>query len=151
MFSTPSCHNYAVPLELRTPKCGKQPDYSTFRDGVPTTWSWLQMVAQLDEDTMVFVVRGPGGDRSRGLVSCEICRCRTSHDHNTRAQQVRDGAEKPVMSHRWDFFFLRDDGSGIRLQPEGSSRRIQLHNVDRPRTPCRRPREGSARATGLEI
>ncbi len=97
---------------------------------------------------MVFVVRGSSGDRSRGLVSCEICRCPTSHDHDMRAQQVRDGAEQPVMSQRWDFFFFRDDGSGIRLQPEGSSRRIKLHNVDHPSDPVPPPQRGLGKSDG---
>ena len=36
-------------------------------------WAWQEMVAQMDEDSMRFIVEGEGPDhRSRGLVGCRL-------------------------------------------------------------------------------
>ena len=48
-------------------------------------WSWLEMLAQLDEDSMAFVVQGED-NRSRGLVGCDIAMRPGSYDHKRHHQ-----------------------------------------------------------------
>ena len=139
VFDSELCETIA--LNFRMPESGELPDRSDSRWSV-TIWSWLQMVAQLDADTMVFVVCGLDGNTSRGLVSCEISPCPNSYDHSRRAKNLRDGAEQLVMPQRWDFLLLRDDGSGVRLHPARSSTMLTLCNVDPPWDPVPPPQKG---------
>ncbi len=71
-----------------------------------TKWSWLEMVAQLHANTMELVVCGPDGDRSRGLVCCQVCPCPNSHDHQSQVQRkTRDktkDAKRDVKLQRRD-------------------------------------------------
>ena len=95
------------------------------------------------------VVCGPGRDRSRGLVSCEICACPNSHDHNRQAKRVRDGARgQTVRLQRWDFLLLRDDGSGIRLHPEWSSTKFRVYELDPRSDPVPPPGKGLGKSDG---
>ena len=85
-----------------------------------TTWSWHEMIAQLDEASMEEVVTGPSG-RSRGLVGCSFAIRPGSYDHK-RSHMLRLSTTTPIQ-HKlpyWDFVVHREDGSGIRLHPEWS-------------------------------
>ena len=86
----------SIPCIIKDKKAGQHQDNTdwSFSDTEKTKWLWLEMVAQLDQETMELMVRGPGGDRSRGLVSCQICACPNSYDHNRQVKRVRDGAGK---------------------------------------------------------
>ena len=55
-------------------------------------WSWVELGAQMDKDTMEYVVCGRDRDRSRGLVCCETCPCPTPYDDCMRKTSVRGKA-----------------------------------------------------------
>ena len=61
-------------------------------------WSWWEMVSQLDEDSLTYVVED--GDRSRGLVGCEFRRRTGSYDH---IRQVQLPPPHPAQLRCWDF------------------------------------------------
>ncbi len=85
-------------------------------EGDMRTWSWLEMVAQLDDESMEFVVEG--GDPGRGLTGCEIKLQKNSYGH---PRQVRK--PKAPQLREWDFVFKRDDGTAVRLHPRGAHRK----------------------------
>ena len=79
-------------------------------------WSWWEMVAQLDQESLAYVVED--GDSNRGLVACEF-RLRTgSYDHN---RQVQLRPRHSPQLRCWDFVLIRSDGTAVRLHPGWSS------------------------------
>jgi len=78
-----------------------------------TRWHWHQMVAQLDADSMEFVVQGDGEEtgRSRGLVACSVVQ-NNRYDH----KRSRTGTTYCI----WDYILYRADGSCVALHPEHS-------------------------------
>ena len=108
------------PYSMQVAQClhPKGMEYS-FDENVMLDWSWLEMVAQLDEDSMFEVV----GD---GLVRCEFSRRTNSYDHKTHHAMIAAGKVHQGPQLRvWDFVLWRADGSGIRLHPQWSSTRIE--------------------------
>jgi hypothetical protein len=87
-------------------------------------WYWQEMVAQLDEPSMRFVVNGEDPGRSRGLVSCKLEKS-DRYDHK-RAHANPGGPNMPKI---WDFILVRDDGSKIALHPNYSNTKIECLNV----------------------
>ena len=55
-------------------------------------WSWWEMVAQLNEQSIEYVVED--GVLGRGLVGCDIRARRTSYDHQ---RQVRHPGKDPQL------------------------------------------------------
>ena len=88
-------------------------------------WSWLEMVAQLDDESMAYVVNGPD-NRSRGLVACWVSSRPHSYDHK-RHHQLKEARnpKKDAQLRVWDFFITRDDGSSIRLHPQWSTTKVE--------------------------
>ena len=88
-------------------------------------WSWWEMVAQMNEESIRYVCED--GDSSRGLVGCE-CRPRAgSYDHSRHVQ--------PAYSVRaqlrcWDFILRRSDGTAVRLHPEWTKTTIPTFAVE---------------------
>ena len=82
------------------------------------------MVAQMHEASIRYVVED--GDRSRGLVGCEVRRRRNSYDHK-RQVQCPDG--HPQL-RAWDFILKRSDGTAVRLHPHWSQRDIPTFAVE---------------------
>ena len=81
-------------------------------------WSWWVMGAQMDEESIRYVVED--GDRSRGLVGCEVRRRRNPYDHK-RQVQCPDG--HPQLRD-WAFILKRSDGTAVRLHPQWSKKDI---------------------------
>ena len=105
-------------------------------------WSWHEMVAQLDLDSLRYVVEG--GDRSRGLVGCEFRRRPNSYDHE---RQVQDGAPQWRLT-KWDFVLLRSDGTAVRLHPEWSTSTIPTFAVEGHTEPVEIPHNGLGKSDG---
>ena len=89
-----------------------------FVDEDKRLWSWWMMVAQMDEDSIKYVVED--GDRSRGLVGCEVRRRRNPYDHKRQAQ-CPDG--NPQLRD-WASILKRGDGTAVRLHPQWSKKDI---------------------------
>ncbi len=83
---------------------------------VTHAWNWQEMVAQLDDESMRFVVEGDEAadpqNRSRGLVSCCI---RQSGKYDHKRHHAHKGGEN--MKTEWDFVLGRADGTSISLHP----------------------------------
>ncbi len=81
-------------------------------------WSWLDMIAQLDEPSMRYVVNG---DESRGS-GCGVTECwftprPGSYDHALQHAN-KDVGRETRESSIWDFVIKRADGTGVRLHPQ---------------------------------
>ena len=106
----------------------------TFNLDVMVTWSWHEMVAQLDTDSMSEVVNGKDGS-SGGLISCEISP-RPGFEYCHKMHHQMEAAKQPVWDKRnkkqpvWDFVLTRDDGSGIRLHPQWSTTKVETYAVE---------------------
>ena len=85
-------------------------------------WFWWEMVAQMDEKSIKYVVEG--GDCSRGLVGCEVRRRIGSYDHSRQVYTPGPKLEK------WDFILKRSDGTAVRLHPEWSTTKIPTFAVE---------------------
>ena len=112
------------------------------------SWSWLQLVAQMDAATMQRVACGPDNDRSRGIVRCEFRPCPNSYDHKRHAKGVDRGGAQTIRLPVWDFVLIRDDGSGIRVHPEWSSPKFSLYEVEPHWGPVQPPGAGLGKSAG---
>ena len=87
-------------------------------------WSWWEMVAQLHEASLRYVVED--GDETRGLVGCEFRKRTGSYDHSRQVQ----GLANPAQLLCWDFVLKRSDGTAVRLHPEWSNPKVSTYAVD---------------------
>ena len=87
-------------------------------------WSWWELVAQMDEESIRYVVED--GDCSRGLVGCEFRRRTGSYDHK---RQVKKPGQGPRL-REWDFILRRSDGTAVRLHPEWTKTTIPTFAVE---------------------
>ena len=88
-------------------------------------WSWWEMVAQMNEESIRYVCED--GDSSRGLVGCE-CRPRAgSYDHS---RQVQPAYSVRAQLRCWDFILRRSDGTAVRLHPEWKKTTIPTFAVE---------------------
>ena len=104
-------------------------------------WSWLEMVVALDRVSLEYVVQD--GDRSRGLISCELRPRPGSYDHK-RHHALRL-AKTPVQDVRlpvWDFVLIRSDKSAVRLHPQWNTTKVETYAVEGHVTPVEIPARG---------
>ena len=102
-------------------------------------WEWMQMIAQLDDDSRAVVVNG-GEGRSRGIIGCALHQSE-GYDHErtfaardlakakAKAQGLGKAEQKAAgeaveMLHQWDFVISREDGSFVLLHPRFSTTKI---------------------------
>jgi hypothetical protein len=111
-----------VPVPKFTHEKGPAYSFDPTTPGVP--WVWQEMVAQMDDASMEFVVTGEGDHRSRGLVSCKLVQF-DKYDHK-RAH--KDPTTRP-MPRIWNFVLTREDGSTVCLHPTYSSTKIESANL----------------------
>ena len=105
-------------------------------------WSWWEMVAQMNEESIRYVCED--GDSSRGLVGCE-CRPRVgSYDHS---RQVQPAYGDRAQLRCWDFILRRSDGTAVRLHPEWSKNTIPTFEVE-GQEETEIPRNGLGRSDG---
>ena len=116
--------------------------------GTMVGWSWLEMIAQLDEESMVRVVTGADG-RSGGAVSCELRPRPLSYDRKRhRGNRLAGNRHQTIRLPRWDFLVMRDDDSGVRLHPEWNSPRFAIYEVRPYDAPVEIPARGLGRSDG---
>ena len=105
-------------------------------------WSWLEMVAQLDETSMSEVV----GD---GLVRCDFSRRPNSYDHALHCAMKAERVEhKGPHEQLWDFVIWRKDGSGIRLHPEWTRTKFATFAVEGHAEQVQCPQKGPGTSDG---
>ena len=114
----------------------------SFDKNVMLDWSWLEMVAQLDEDSMLEVVGG-------GLVRCDFSRRPNSYDHALHCAMKAERVEhKGPHEQLWDFVIWRKDGSGIRLHPEWTRTKFATFAVEGHAEQVQCPHKGPGRSDG---
>ena len=113
------------------------------------TWSWLEMIAQLDAQSMQTAVRGPQG-RSGGLVSCQLVVRPNSYDHKRHHQQQQGNSQWQSRQKLpiWDFLLLRDDGSGLRMHPQWGSTVVECYEVEGHAEEVQPPQWGLGKSDG---
>ena len=108
---------------------GKGMDYDFDRTQM-VSWSWWEMVAQMDAESINVVCHGPE-NRSRGVVGCEFSPRPNSYDHK-RHHQLKHAQQhygNPQL-RVWDFVLKRDDGSALRVHPQWSTTKIETYEVE---------------------
>ena len=115
-----SSHKAAVAAIVHPPGT----DY-WFEDTDMRVWSWWEMVAQMNEEAIRYVVED--GDGSRGLVGCEVRRRTGSYDHS---RQVQPAYGNRTQLRCWDFVLKRSDGTAVRLHPQWSTTEIRTYAVE---------------------
>jgi hypothetical protein len=110
-------------------------------------WNWQDLVAQLDAESMEYVVRGEDG-RSRGVIGCECSIRPNSYDH--KRHHALKQAGKPVQEELpiWDFVIFREDGTGVRLHPNWSNTKIECIAVQGHEVPQQPPGAGLGGSEG---
>ena len=104
-------------------------------------WSWLEMVAQLDEDSMFAVV-------GVGLIRCEFAARPNSYDHKTHHANRMAGRATGPQSRVYDFVLWRADGTGIRLHPQYTTTKIEACDVEGHATQVQCPKKGPGTSDG---
>ena len=136
-----SNHGELFPHQL-VEKPGPDIEFDLTKDQVP--WRWQEMIAQLDADSMEFVVNGASGT-SGGVVGCSFCRAHNSYDHKMSY------LHKKQRDERMHFLVRRADGTGVRLHPQKTKTRSTLTTSIRTHSPCPRRVVALARAMGRAL
>ena len=112
-------------------------DYS-FDLEAKVPWSWMEMVAQMTDDSIEYVCKGPSG-RSGGLMHADFSVRPGSYDHKRHHQDYRRGqpdrsrgqtdragrsGEPAAVLGQWDFALHRADGSVLRVHPNWKGTKI---------------------------
>ena len=115
----------------------------TWNENVLVQWNWKELVAQLDDESMVFVVNGPLG-LSGGLLGVGFLLRPKSYDHSRQEQLPKSAPKQPY----WDFVVHRADGSGIRIHPRYSHTKFEAYEVDTHTIQVQPPRKGLGKSDG---
>ena len=112
-------------------------DYS-FDLEAKVPWSWMEMVAQMTDESIEYVCQGPSGC-SGGLMHADFSVRPGSYDHKrhhadhrrgqpdrSRGQTDRAGrsGEPAAVLGQWDFALHRADGSVLRVHPNWNGTKI---------------------------
>lgn len=91
------------------------------------TWHWFELVAQLDDASMAYVVEGPDNSSS-GLTRCWLAMRPGSYDHKRHHQLKHEKRpQRNAQLRVWDFLLEREDGSSIRLHPQWSTTVVETY------------------------
>jgi hypothetical protein len=125
-----------------------------FDPRVKCKWMWQEMIAQMDEASIEFVVEGPE-HMARGLIGCAFQRRPNSYDHkrmhaNKSLPAVAgwDYAGYDGKLPIWDFVLMRDDGTAIRLRPQWSTTAVETYDVAGHCQPVAPPGKGLGKSDG---
>ena len=113
-------------------------DYS-FDPNSKVPWSWVEMVAQMTDDSIEYVCMGPSG-RSGGLTHADFSVRPGSYDHKRHSADYSRGqpdrsrgqpdrsrprGQPAAVLGQWDFALHRADGSVLRVHPQWKGTKIQ--------------------------
>jgi hypothetical protein len=121
-------------------------DY-TFNENDMQEWSWQEMIASLDRESMEYVVNGPAG-RSGGVVGCSFSVRPNSYDHKRQHMLREVGRPNATKLPIWDFVVHRADGSGIRLHPEWSTSKVESFEAEGFQHEVAAPQAGLGQSDG---
>ena len=124
----------SAPAKMKEMVKGEKTEFS-FRGNPNIEWHWQEMVAQLDAESLAYVVEGQLLDpnRSRGLISCRLQKRRNSYDHK-RHHALRQQGEAITMDllYEWDFVLVRENGTEVWLHPSWNSPTVRCNKPCEP-------------------
>ena len=114
----------------------------SFKGNPNIKWHWQEMVAQLDAESLAYVVEGQLLDpnRSRGLVSCRLQKT-DRYDNKRNHAQKQQGARPATRIHTeeqlmvWDFVLVRANGTEVWLHPCHNNPRVNCLEPGGPDSP----------------
>ena len=111
-------------------------------------WTWLEMVAQLRDDDIRAVVAGTAGECR--LVGCCLAVRPGSYDVKRHYHDRIESGETQQMMKKpvWDFVLFRTDGSGLRMHPSWSERKVVCWPVEAHACRVEPPPAGLGRSAG---
>ena len=120
-----------------------------FLDGKTVSWSWLDMIAQMDQATMAHIVNGPEGS-SGGLMRCEVAVRNNGYDHSRcYASKILGDDKRGQHQDAYDFVVHRKDLTAVRFHPEWSNKEFNVYAADPHRaSPVLPPRTGCGGSDG---
>ena len=129
---------------------GKGMNYD-FDETAQKPWMWFDMVSQLDNESMAYVVNGPD-NRSGGLTQCWFAVRPRSYDHKRHHQLKYAGTpQRDTQLRVCDFLLVRADGSSVRLHPQWSTTAVETFagegHQDEVEPPARGLGESDGRGT----
>ena len=109
--------------------CDHDPGMNFLFSEETVPWRWQEMVAMLRDEDIRKVVGGARGDGF--LMGCSLELRPNSYDHfRSHALAKRLGPAKvTVKLPMWDFVLHRDDGTGVRLHPHWSDRKVDAFDL----------------------
>ena len=112
-------------------------------------WSWLDMVKQLADEDIKFVVNGPDGT-SGGLTHCSFAHRPNSYDHKSHHRLKVAGVSPELQSRlpTWDFVLHRADGTSIRLHPSWKGTHVESYDGPGHLEPVPLPKAGPGASEG---
>ena len=118
----------------------------SFKSDEEVPWRWQEMVATLREEDIREVVLGP---RSSGaLIGCSLEVRPNSYDHMRQNASLSAGQRQKVKLPMWDFALHRDDGTGVRLRPHWSDRKVAALDLVPRADTVKPPRAGLGGSDG---
>ena len=133
---------YGIPHVVHKPK---KPDY-TFDFTSIKDWHWQQVIGQLEDESMEFVVHD--GDRSRGIVRCSLLMYHKGDMKTNRKNRDNLGGEEPETEEKtFDFLIWRSDGTCISLHPDWTKTKLS-GTVGMPPPDYERPETGIGGTSG---
>ena len=122
-------------------------DYD-FHETRSRAWHWFELVSQLTDESMAFVVDGPD-HRSGGVTGCYFAPRPKSYDHKRHHQLKEAGFPFQDAKLRvWDFVIQRADGSAVRLHPQWSNTTVETYAVEGHAHEVRPPVNGIGSSDG---
>ena len=122
-FSSPPLRLPLGPFPVATVVHGAETNYN-FDMTQWVQWDWREMVAQLRDEDLRFVV-------GCGLQACEFSIRAGSYDigrHYHNREQLRMRVQR-IRLPVWDFVLFRSDGTGVRLHPHWGDRKVDVFDL----------------------
>jgi len=112
-------------------------------------WSWLDLVKQLRDDDIKFVVNGQDG-QGGGLTGCSFSPRPNSYDHKSHHKLKKAGVRPRLQSHMptYDFVLHRVDGTSIRLHPSWRGGKVESYDGAGHLEPVPPPKPGLGASEG---
>ena len=134
-----------APAAVAAVKWGKGQAWDFDRNQM-VTWSWKEMIAQLDADSMQIVV---GGWAEGGLVGCYFAPRPNSYDHKRHSKLRQEGRpQKDVRLPVWDFVVERANGTAVRLHPQRTTTKVETFELEGPAESIPPPAKGYGESMG---
>ena len=112
-------------------------------------WSWLDLVKQLRDDDIKFVVNGQDG-QGGGLTGCSFSPRPNSYDHKSHHKLKKAGVRPELQSllPTYDFVLHRVDGTSIRLHPSWRGGKVESYDGAGHLEPVPPPKPGLGASEG---